>query len=1354
MRKIQLLWMLSILILTPLLPKAQSLDSAKYLYESLPDTLFPEGFLHDQSFMSILNKGSDYELKNFDGSLPGKTITPRHSEIIYNDLYLSQRLKNGLLFGTQTPRLKPWNEFASQSTAEDTLGVNVSLYLNWFKVHELDSNSLQNGWLYYNGNQVVTMPPNLWLDENHQILWNTPSPLDSAFRAIKDFTTFFGGTNSTAEYVADNKVKLTFAIQDYLLQSNQSIPGKIYLDLDDGQGFRDVSLNEKITTTYSTSSQTREMVFKELRIRINTSNGPLQTRFKFPIIFNAETPDEVLFTREMHSPPCYQTYSPRHEGKVSIRYADKGMGLQKPLVLVEGFESAKRKYGNITYEGVASGVILNDNNERVHHGMEKLAWFYDSLHLSGYDIIHVDFEESKQCIEDNMQSLIRVLHWINMQKAREPTIIVGASMGGLIARAALLELERNDCCLNISGYGTFDSPHDGAFIPLGIQMGAKRLQELTTIFGFSLISSWKTAINSPAAREILIDHLDPTAIHERNQLIQLFAGEQPETIRRFAISNGSDMNLAAPMADLDHVIATWGKTQLVTYKHRIHANLDTVWYNAKGGDKMSILKYGASIHGIPSTSSYLYKGSGAFSQLFNCLKIRLVSATGARLATWAKYSSIATGITQSRADKATMYIQGRTNRLLSAVHHQIKNKTTVFSKNISQSNLIEKSGSSSNSASAFADLWGATIYSPNHTFIPSFSALNVGSSYVNNSFRGRMDLIPFHSYISPGLIDDLSGLNQEHIYTDEDIIQFALRSIESIHREIGINGKLNSDYNIAKENNLHSDYSSHIKQLEIQPSTKLSIGCQGYIGNSTNLTADSRQNIEVFVGNGCLAGILDVKGCLEIGDAPLSQSILRVNSGSTLLLRKNSSLKIGPNSKLIIENGAEFLIEQGADIEWKNGQIIVRGTVELMNNAHLNPKGFGLLLFEEKGRLISGVNGRVTLNASRLHIKNSINFPSTLKDVNINECDITLFEKGTLKSFTEFSLHNSKVQYDSPKQWEGLKVVSNTASVLHTEFVGGDPGLFIGANATVNIEHCQFRNAIAGLKCLSTPLSFISNTFMACDMGAYFKSQSFTIDRNLFHACDQGLTLLGRANSTAILLIRNVFSSNTKYGSRMKSANVRMECNDWSYNKVGHKQQNGSMTLGSYAGNTFTTNKQGIKFDKLESLSLNLGQNQFSNNAVFDIQGIFSSTAIVPHNGGHHFLSADYNSFSNSYSTDMFLGRSKVYPVTNPNTPPTLYICPSKGPGKISQELMGPNLETSLIIYPNPSMNPSVTAIYPPSEQDGMLEILSSSGNLMFTKPITAGSIKTDIEVDLAAGSYIVRRIVEDRIESAFWVLL
>ena len=1354
MRKPQLIRILLILILIPLLPKAQSVDSVKYVYEALPDTLFPEGFLHDQSFLSILNKGSDYELESFNGTLPGKIIKRRYSEVLYNDLLLSQRLKSGLLFGSQKPHLKPWDEFKLQSTANDTLGVDVSLYLNWFKVHELDTNSLVNGWLFHNGNQVVTMPPNLWLDENHQILWNTPSPIDSALRAVKDFTVFFGGTNNSGEYVSSNKVKLTFALQDYLVQTNETLPSKIYVDLDDGQGFRDVTLNEKITTTYSTTSQTRELALKEFRIRINTQTGPLQTRFKFPVIFNAETPDEVLYTENMPSPPCFQTYTPKHEAKISIRYADKGIGLQKPLILVEGFESAKRKYGNITYEGLASGIILNENNERIHQGMEKLAWLYDSLHLDGYDIVHVDFEQSKQSIHDNVQSLMRALHWVNKQQAREPGIIVGASMGGLIARAALLELERNNCCLNISGYGTFDTPHDGAFIPLGIQMGAKRLQELTTIFGFSLISSWKDAINSPAAREILIDHLDPSAKIKRQESLQFFDGAQPQTMRRFAISNGSDMAHSAPLADADDRIAKWGKTQHITFKHRVNADLDTVKYNSRGGDKKSILKYGAAIEGIPSNSNYLYKGSGVLSQLFNSLKIDLISGTGARMAKWAKYSSIAPGISQAKADKATMYIQGRTNRHLSAVHQQIINKTTVLFKNSSQSNLVEVSGSSSNSATAFADLWGATIFSPNHTFIPAYSALNVGSSHAYNSFRGKMDLIPFHTYISPGLMDDNSAPNQEHIYTDEDIIQFALRSFEGIHQEIGANGKLNGAFNIAKENNMFSEYPSHIEQLKIESSAKLSVGCQGFIGKSANLIADTRQNIEVFVGNGCLSGILDVSGSLEIGDDPLNQSILRVNSGSSLILRKNSLLKIGPNSQLIIEKGAEFIIEQGAQIEWEDGQLIIRGTLELIQQAHFNPKGFGLLIFEEEGRIISGSNSQFTLNSSAIQVKNNVIIPSTIQEVTIDDCNITLFDKGGLQSHSKLVLQNSKVQYDGPKQWEGLKVVSNVASILHTEFVGGDPALYLGLNATVNIEHCHFRNARTGVKCMGTPLKFLSNTFTACDKGAYFKSQNFTIERNLFHGCDQGLTCLGRTKSTAIRMLRNVFTSNTVYGSRIKDANVRMECNDWSYNNIGHKQQNGSLSLGSYAGNSFITNNIGIKFDELASLSLNLGHNQFSNNSKFDLQGMFSSTAIVPHNGGHHFVSADYNSFSNSYSTDMYLGRSKVYPIKSQNTAPTAYICPSKGPGKIPHDLIGPNRETSLIIFPNPSKNPSMTVLYPPTEKDGTLEIFNSSGHLMLTRQLPSGSNKAVIDVDFVPGTYIVKLIAADWIESSLWVLL
>lgn len=137
---------------------AQVLDSTQYMYAGLPDELFPKGFLHDQSLLRLLHQGSGYDLHLYDGSIPGKLVTKRHGELAYNDLYLSQRLNNGLLFGTKPPLLKPWAEFKKQSHAQDTLGVNVSLYLNWFDVHELDSNAISNGWLSFDNDQVHLMP--------------------------------------------------------------------------------------------------------------------------------------------------------------------------------------------------------------------------------------------------------------------------------------------------------------------------------------------------------------------------------------------------------------------------------------------------------------------------------------------------------------------------------------------------------------------------------------------------------------------------------------------------------------------------------------------------------------------------------------------------------------------------------------------------------------------------------------------------------------------------------------------------------------------------------------------------------------------------------------------------------------------------------------------------------------------------------------------------------------------------------------------------------------------------------------------------------------------------------------------
>ena len=138
MKKFTLYWTLIAALTVQSRTHAQIQDSVQFLYSELPDTLFPHGFLHDQSALRDLFHGTPYDLHQFDGSIPGKMVTKRLCELAYNDLFLSQRLSGGLLFGKKKPHLKSWSSFEQQST-EDSQSIDVRLYLNWFKVHELDS---------------------------------------------------------------------------------------------------------------------------------------------------------------------------------------------------------------------------------------------------------------------------------------------------------------------------------------------------------------------------------------------------------------------------------------------------------------------------------------------------------------------------------------------------------------------------------------------------------------------------------------------------------------------------------------------------------------------------------------------------------------------------------------------------------------------------------------------------------------------------------------------------------------------------------------------------------------------------------------------------------------------------------------------------------------------------------------------------------------------------------------------------------------------------------------------------------------------------------------------------------------
>lgn len=131
-------------------------------------------------------------------------------------------------------------------------------------------------------------------------------------------------------------------------------------------------------------------------------------------------------------------------------------------------------------EGFDTGVILNPEQEAGDNNIEDFIESYRfnesasvllQNELNTYDIIYVDWDNGVDFIQRNAYAFEEAIRWVNENKLSDtPNTIIGQSMGGLVARYALTDIEQNrnfnhDTDLYIS----HDAPHLGANTPIGMQ---------------------------------------------------------------------------------------------------------------------------------------------------------------------------------------------------------------------------------------------------------------------------------------------------------------------------------------------------------------------------------------------------------------------------------------------------------------------------------------------------------------------------------------------------------------------------------------------------------------------------------------------------------------------------------------------------------------------------------------------------------------------------------------------------------------------------------------------------------------------------------------------------------------------
>ena len=211
--------------------------------------------------------------------------------------------------------------------------------------------------------------------------------------------------------------------------------------------------------------------------------------------------------------------------------------------------------------------------------------------VDDYDIIYVDWLNCEADIRDNARLLIEIIDWVNSKKiesrSEKHNVVLGESMGGLVARYALRTMELEGHPHETIAYISHDSPHLGAHIPLGALYGIQSLLLFYYNGGkpadiLKIVLEANSAgdilrkyLYSTSAKQMLVNHVNSSGVinntvHDQWQKelghIGFPVGDPGGCITNLAIVNGGiiDPPVIRHYATIDGHVYTSGLTDVLS----------------------------------------------------------------------------------------------------------------------------------------------------------------------------------------------------------------------------------------------------------------------------------------------------------------------------------------------------------------------------------------------------------------------------------------------------------------------------------------------------------------------------------------------------------------------------------------------------------------------------------------------------------------------------------------------------------------------------------------------------------------------------------------------------------------------
>ncbi|MFB7609684.1 esterase/lipase family protein [Streptomyces gardneri] len=270
--------------------------------------------------------------------------------------------------------------------------------------------------------------------------------------------------------------------------------------------------------------------------------------------------------------------------------------LRRPVILADGFAPEGTDV-DVLYDGLENGEYP----------------FVSTLRQAGFDVILLGFADRTASVLDNAEVAIQCIMRTIAEREGDAQLTVGGfSMGGLVTRYALAKLERQRMQHETATYISYDTPHRGAWLPLGVQAFAHFVKAHWGGEGKQLYNLYSDLINSPAAREMLRWHLatgtsttlDVAAGQDKARTEFLGAlermGDWPQIPRLLGVANGTGTGVGNDIPADSPAMDAPGPTVAAQLRTQGEGRKTVAEMQEPGQDRVSIVTTGfPEIDGAP-----------------------------------------------------------------------------------------------------------------------------------------------------------------------------------------------------------------------------------------------------------------------------------------------------------------------------------------------------------------------------------------------------------------------------------------------------------------------------------------------------------------------------------------------------------------------------------------------------------------------------------------------------------------------------------------------------------------------------------------------------------------------------------